>query len=133
MDAYYAAFVRRFNPPEQAEVWLAGHPGPEWRRASRAGTLPVPREQMTLPLISGGKDAALVKRMVVAWGEVKVLWLIAEFFGPSRTDPRVVRSNHDLGAIYYLAQYLLTRAQRTQDQRTADNIDAVARALRPGA
>lgn len=130
IDAFYAAYVRRFNPPALAEQWLQGHPGAEWRRAVREGTLPVTREQMTLPLITGGKDATLMKRMVEAWGGEKVLWLIAEFFGPARTDPRVVRSNHDVTSVYMLAQHLMTRRQRTTDLRTADNLDAAARAMR---
>jgi hypothetical protein len=130
LDAFYAAYVRRFNPPEVAELWLTGHPGAEWRRAKKAGLLPVPIEQVTLPLISGGKDAALVKRMVEAWGEAKVRWLIEEMFVWARTDPRVVRSDHDVAALYYLAQHLMTRQQRTADMRTAANLDAAERAMR---
>ena len=127
IDAFYAASVRRCNPPEMAEQWLAGHGTPEWRTTER----PYPKEQMALPLISGGKDTALVKKMLAAWGEVTVLRLIATFFEASRTDPRVVRANWDVGGLWMNAQYLLTKPLRVTDRKTVENLDAASRAMQP--
>lgn len=121
--AFYAAFVRRYNPPAMAEAWLATTPK----------TRPFPKEQMVLPMIAGGKDANLFKKMLDAWGETTVLRLIEEFFEASRTDPRIIRANPDVGGFYFNAQYLLTRNQRVTDRRTAENLDAAVRAMRPAA
>lgn len=118
IDRFYQAYVRRWNPPVIAEAFLA---------SPRS----VPRDRVMTPLIKPGKDAALVKQMLAAWGEETVGWLIDEFFGPGSTDPRVVRSNHDVGALYGMAQYLLLKRQQPADLRTAENFDAASRATRP--
>lgn len=121
VNAFYAAFVRRYNPAEMAEAWLA----------ATKTTRPFPKEQMVLPLISGGKDASLFKKMLAAWGEATVMRLIEEFFEASVTDPRVVRANPDVGGLFLNAQYLLTRRMRIVDAKTAANWDAAKRAMEP--
>ena len=75
------------------------------------------------PIIHGGKDGAHVKQLLAAWGEPETLILVARFF--ATTEPRVLRSDYSLGALFSLAQYL--RVERP-DARTADNLHAAARA-----
>lgn len=117
IDAFYDAFVRRFNPPDVAERFLAD-------RTS------VPRAQMTLPNIAGGKDAGLMKALLGSYQEDGVLRLIDLYFVDCMLDGRVVRSDQTVGALYALAAYLVTRQHVPQGQRTTDNLDAASRATR---
>lgn len=78
------------------------------------------------PRISGGKDGALLKQLIATWGEADVLILIGEFF--ATTDPRVLRSDYTIGAFVSLAQHLKLRQHGMIDARTAENLDAAARA-----
>lgn len=80
------------------------------------------------PQIHGGKDGAHVKALLATWGEAVVLGLIDEFL--STTDPRILRSDYTIGALFNLAQYLRLRSTRP-DERTATNLDAAARAMIP--
>jgi len=133
IGAFYRTFVRRNNPASHAEAWLAGHGEPGWLKRVREAP-PVPRTQMVLPMISGGKEASLMKRMIESWGEETVLRLIELFFRltlpPQQGgDPRIIRTSWDITGLYMNAQYLLTRDARTFDQRTADNLDAARRAM----
>jgi hypothetical protein len=80
------------------------------------------------PHIHGGKDAAHVKALLGVWGEPVVTELIVEFL--TTTDPRIVRSDYTLGALYSLAQYMRLKHART-DERTAINVDAAMRATAP--
>ena len=84
------------------------------------------------PVIHGGKDGAHIQKLLATWDEETVLWLVAEFF--ATTDPRVLRSDYSLGALFSLAQHLLLRHQKgaLTDERTAQNFDAASRASRPG-
>lgn len=83
------------------------------------------------PLINGGKDGAHMKQMLATWGEPTVRALIREFF--HTTDPRVLRSDYTIGALYGLAQHLLLRlnGRAAPDTRTAENLDAATRAMQP--
>lgn len=126
LDRFYRAFVQRFNPAGHAAAWLQDMDArvPPAQRS-------VPQEQMMLPIINGGKDVALMKKMVGAWGEAAVAELIAEFFRTQ--DFRVVSSGYDVTALYMNAQRLMLRMRGTvvPDRRTAANVDAASRAMRP--
>lgn len=79
------------------------------------------------PQIHGGKDASHFKQLLATWGEPVVMELIEDFL--STTDPRVLRSDYTVGALYNLAQHLrLRREGHRIDERTAHNLDAAARA-----
>ena len=129
IGAFYRTFVRRNNPASHAEAWLAGHGEPGWLKRVREAP-PVPRTQMVLPMISGGKEASLMKRMIESWGEETVIRLIELFFALTRPggDPRIIRTSWDITCLYINAQYLLTRGERVLDQRTAENLSAAQRA-----
>jgi len=77
------------------------------------------------PVIHGGKDNALVEKLIVAWGEDEVLSLIPKFF--TTTDPRIRRSDYTIGSFVTLAQRL--RIGPTPDPRTAETLDAAAQAM----
>ena len=116
IDAYYVAFVRKFNTRTIADAWLKDKS--------------VPKEQVVLPMIHGAKDGALIKKMVAAWGEERVLALCEQF--PSMTDARVLRSDYSIGAMFSLAQHLMLRQHKPADDQTARNVDAVSRAVGRG-
>lgn len=122
IDHFYSRFVRKWNPPAHAEVWLkeqADGVAPDERT--------IPKEQMMLPVIHGGKDGNHFKHLVATYGEEPTLRLVEEFF--ETTDPRVVRSDYTVGALFSLAQHLmLRRAGKPQDNRAIENADAAARA-----
>lgn len=127
VNEFYAAYVRKHNPPEKAEPWLQESA----RRVPLEGRS-IPREQMVLPRIVGGKDATLVKQMLASWGEATVLRLIALFFGDAYRDWGVVNSNQDIPALFSVAPRLLVReTAKPLDRRTAENLDAVQRAMTP--
>jgi hypothetical protein len=127
VDAFYAAYVRKHNPPERAERWLK-----ESAERVPLADRSIPREQMVLPRIIGGKDAALMKQMLTTWGEETVLRLIGLFFGAAYRDWGVVNSNQDIPALFAVAPRLLVRGETTTvDRRTAENLDAAQRAMTP--
>lgn len=72
-----------------------------------------------------GKDA---KVLLGTWGEDVLIGLVDEFF--STTDPRVTRSDYSVAAFLNSVQYLRVRRTGKQvvDERTAHNVDVVARA-----
>lgn len=80
------------------------------------------------PVIHGGKDGAHVRQLLSLWDEPTVTGLVRQFF--ETTDPRIVRSDYSLGALFSLAQYLKLSQQKgtLNDERTASNHDAAARA-----
>ena len=79
------------------------------------------------PAIHGGKDGTHFRQMLATWDEEIVQWLIAEFF--RTTDPRALRSDYTVGALFSLAQHLLLRKNgHTTDQRTAEIMDTASRA-----
>ena len=77
------------------------------------------------PVINGGKDATLLKKLIATWGEAEVLALIGRFF--ETTEPRVIRSDYSVGAFAACAQSL--KIGKRPDARTSDNLDAAARAM----
>lgn len=124
IDAFYAAFVR-FHNPAFAESWLA-----ESAAKVPPAERTVPQVKMVLPLIKGGKDASHMKHLLATYGEERVTWLIAEFFGPAYRTFGVINSNQDIGALYSVAPRLLVRDRSTmQPRRTNNNLDAAARAM----
>lgn len=124
IEAFYAAYVRRHNPLT-AEAWLA----------EVAARVPVdkrttPLSQMILPMINGGKDGALFKKMLATWGEERVLRLIEDFFGDAYTMFGVINSNQDVGALFMVAPKILVRDHAVMPSRkTANNLEAAARAM----
>lgn len=78
------------------------------------------------PQIKGGKDGAHIKSLIATWGEQEVLDIISAFF--RTTDPRVLRSDYSIGALYSLAQHVRLRGMKIADPRTAENLDAANRA-----
>lgn len=80
------------------------------------------------PVIHGGKDGDHFKKLLATWDEETVLGLVDEFF--TTTDPRVLRSDYSVGALFTLAQHLLLRrnGHANGDMRTTENVDAAARA-----
>jgi hypothetical protein len=75
-----------------------------------------------------GRFGKELKPLLAAWGEAEVLGAIDAFF--ATTDPRIVRSDYTVMAFLGLAQHLRVRRTGRQpaDERTASNVDAVARA-----
>lgn len=122
IDAFYAAYVRRHNPPEEAERWLRERD--EKRPHARS------QDDMVLPRIDGAKDGALTKKMLAAWGERTVLRLIEDFFGAAYAEWGVYNSAQNVGALYAAAPRLLVR-QQAPDRRTAGNILAAQQAMEP--
>lgn len=121
IDHFYAGFVRCFNPPGLADAWLAT--GIRERAA-------LPKTHMVLPRIDGGKDSSLVKKMLDAWGEETTARLMDEYFARwQQQDPRVLRTNGDLGGFWMVAPYLLVH--RSANPRTSANMEAAARAAAP--
>lgn len=124
IDAYYAAYVRRFNPPELADSWLA-----EMAAGVQPARRSVPKEHMNLPMIAGAKHGAQIKKMVDTWGEGRVLDLCGRF--PAMDHPRVRSSDRSIGALFNLAQYLLLDGQSevgAADARLAGNASAARKA-----
>lgn len=80
------------------------------------------------PVIHGGKDGSHFQKLIATWGAADVEWLIKEFF--RTTDPRIVRSDYTVGALFGLAQHLMLKrsGHKNVDDRTAHNLDAAARA-----
>lgn len=127
VNEFYAAYVRKHNPPDRSERWLD-----ESARRVPLEARSIPREQMVLPRIVGGKDATLMKQMLASWGEQTVLRLIGLFFGEAYEDWGCVNSNQDIPALFSVAPRLLVRRQSAgHDRRTSDNIDAAQRAMTP--
>ena len=122
MGAFHAAYVRRWNPPEVAEPWLA------WVAAKKQGPCAVTPTQVMRPVLTG-KDAKLFQGWLGAWSEEQIVGAIDYFFGEARLDRRVVTSNHDVGALYALKDYLLARRHQPADERTTSNLDAARRAM----
>jgi hypothetical protein len=124
IQSFYAAYVRRHNPLT-ADKWLE----------EMAARVPVdkrttPQSAMILPLIVGGKDGALMKKMLAAWGEERVLKLIDDFFGDAYTMFGVINSNQDIGALFTAAPKILVRDNAVMhSRRTANNLEAAARAM----
>jgi hypothetical protein len=124
IKSFYAAYVRRHNPIT-AEKWLE----------EMAARVPVaerttPQSAMILPMINGGKDGALVKKMLATWGEARVLTLIEDFFGDAYTMFGVINSNQDIGALFMVAPKILVRDHAVMPSRkTANNLEAAARAM----
>lgn len=113
IDFFYDRYVARWNPPALYEGWKAGT---------------VPASQLVTPLIAGGKHGAQFKRLL-AWGEDVVRELVRLYF--TTTDPKVARDDYSLDRFFVHAQYLrlkLARNHRVVDARTAENLDAAARA-----
>lgn len=125
LDAYYDSFVWRFNPEDIARRWLD-----EKRSGIAPARRSVPQDQVTLPLINGGKDGALAKKLVQAYGEARALRLFAEFVWLEH--PRVVRSDYSIGALFALAPTLVVDEAGRLDERTASNLDAGRRATGRG-
>lgn len=129
IDAFYAAYVRRFNPPPIAEAWLADMQRQDYRTRPRS----VPEEKVTRPPIAGKKDATLAKKMVESWGVDTVLRLIEKFFDLSRRGlPPVISTRHDIGALYMVAPRLMImdtlESEGAMDRRAAENAAAARRA-----
>lgn len=127
VNEFYAAYVRKHNPADKAEQWLreSADRVPLEQRS-------IPREQMVLPRIVGGKDATLVKQMLASWGEPTVKRLIGLFFGEAYQDWGVVNSNQDIPALFAVAPRLLVRQPGAgRDRRTSDNLEAAQRAMTP--
>lgn len=82
------------------------------------------------PLEKHGRDGKHFKDLVAAYREEPTLELIRRFFDTS--DPKVVASDYSVGALYRLAPHVMLLDRRTgpRDRRTAENVDAVARATR---
>lgn len=121
IDHFYAGFVRCFNPPGLADTWLA---------ATIRERATLPKTHMVLPRIDGGKDSSLVKKMIQAWGEETTARLMDEYFARWRQqDPRVIRTNGDLGGFWLVAPYLLVHPHA--NARTSANMEAAARASAP--
>lgn len=82
------------------------------------------------PFEKFGRDGKHFKDLAASYGEEQVLELIRRFFDTS--DPKVVASDYSVAALYRLAQHvmLLDRRSGPRDRRTAENVDAVARATR---
>ena len=126
IDAFYDAFVRRHNQQASAESWIA-----EKRAKVPVAERSVRQADMTLPLINGAKDGALMKKLLAAYGEDRVLSLIEDFFGRGYATWGVGNSSQDVGAFFSAAPRLLVRnaAPRQQPRRTQNNLDAAARAM----
>lgn len=124
VKAFYAAYVRRHNPLT-AERWLA-----EMDAGVKVADRTTPQSAMLLPLIKGAKDGALMKKLLAAYGEERVLRLIDDFFGECYTMFGVINSNQDVGALFAAAPRLVVREHaRQQPSRTVRNLDAAARAM----
>jgi hypothetical protein len=80
------------------------------------------------PAIHRGKDGRRIQTLLGTWGEATVTALVAQFL--ATTDPRVAQSDYSIGALCSLAQHLRLRPHRL-DRRTAQNLDAAARASSP--
>lgn len=79
------------------------------------------------PQIHGGKDGAHMKSMIATWGLDDVLALIETFF--TTTDPRVLRCDYTIGALFNLAHHVKLIDARPTDHKTASNVDAATRAM----
>lgn len=112
IDAYFKSFLYRFNPQDIADAYLRDRKS-------------VPADEVMTPIIHGAKDGAHIKKMIATWGVTRTLKLCREFC--YMTNPRVLRSDYSIGAMFSLAQYLLIDAGRP-DERTAHNIHEAARA-----
>lgn len=123
IQAFYAAYVRRHNPLT-AEQWLQ-----EMADGVPVAKRTTPQSAMILPLIKGAKDGALVRKMLVAWGEERVLALIEDFFGDAYTMFGVINSNQDIGALFLVAPKLLVRDHATMSRKTLNNLQAAAQAM----
>lgn len=88
------------------------------RHVARFGFKPDPRQY--------GRFGKELQLLLGAWGEDVVAGLIREFF--ETTDPRVLRSDYKPMDFVNLAQRLRLQGQRLDD-RTAENLDAAARAI----
>ena len=121
---FYAAYVRRHNPLT-AERWLQ-----EMSEHVPVAKRTTAQSAMILPMIKGGKDGSLMKKMLATWGEERVMQLIADFFGDAYTMFGVINSNQDIGALFSAAPRLLVREHAAQQpRRTVSNLDAAARAM----
>lgn len=121
---FYAAYVRRHNPLT-ADQWLD-----EMNRHVPVDQRTTPKESMILPMIHGGKDGALVKKMLNTWGEARVLQVIEDFFGEAYTMFGVINSNQDIGALFTVAPKIMLRERAIMPSRkTANNLEAAARAM----
>jgi hypothetical protein len=124
IKSFYAAYVRRHNPLT-AEQWLA-----EMDAHVPLDKRTTPQASMILPMIKGGKDGALVKKMLATWGEERVLKIIDAFFGEAYTMFGVINSNQDIGALFMVAPKILVRDHAVMPSRkTASNLEAAARAM----
>lgn len=124
--AYYEAFVRRFNPREVAEAWLADPKGTIYDPLLKMRR-PIAKEDVTIPLIDGAKDGANLKRMMATWGEERVVWLCANF--PFIKDHRVESSDMSLGALKMHAQHLMLRRNGHGTDKGSRNRQAIAQAI----
>jgi len=81
------------------------------------------------PRIAGGKDGKLFKTMIEAWGAEQVEELTRHFF--ATTNPRVLKSDYSVTALYTLAQGLLIemRGVGIRDEKSAAIVDAIGRAV----
>lgn len=122
MDAFYAGYVRKWNPKPLADAWLA-----DMALGIAPSNRSVAKEELMLPLLQA-KDGAHFKQLVAAWGEQTVLKLIDLFF--ETTMPRVVSSDYTVGAFFNVAPGLQLRLRNIAqpDRRMAEAIDAAARA-----
>lgn len=120
LDAFFAAYVRKHNPPAWADRAVDAY-------MSRA-LKKLPRQGYTLPRMLYAKDASLFKKMLADWGEPTVLELIEAFFGAAYHMWGVVNSNQDVGALFAAAPRLLIRRE-VPDARTASNLDAATKAM----
>lgn len=77
------------------------------------------------PQINGGKDGALVKKMIKTWGDERVLALLEEFVRGD--EPWAVRRGWTLAAFYEVAPRLLTKRSGTNG-RTSANVAAAYKA-----
>jgi hypothetical protein len=119
-DAYYDSFVRRFNEPALSEPWLA-----EKREKVPPAQRSVSMARMRLPLIHGGKDGKHLQKLIQTYGEERAQRLCESFVW--MRHPRVVSSDYSIGAMFNLAQFLLTDADRI-DWRRASNEYEILRA-----
>jgi hypothetical protein len=123
LDTFYEAFMRRHNPANLVDEWLAIKPSE--RHSGKYDDL---KAKLVLPRIEGAKDMTLMKRMIESWGEVTVRRLIEDFFGSAYLMHQVINSNQDVGALWFAAPKLLLR-RGVPDDRTRGNLDAVRRAM----
>ena len=80
------------------------------------------------PLISGGKDGSLIRKMLATWGEETVRTALAAFVRGN--DSWAVKRGWTLAAFYDVAPRLVVLGS-SGDSRTAANADAIRAATRP--